>query len=175
MRKAKSFLYLAELGALSLSFSSTVTWKLGVIIHGHFILIIYFCNNLNIKMQFEGMQASLISNKHCTLCSVQQHPISLFCSFIPLSSVAFESFLSEIPRHSLSLPPNSLALFLLRARFPVSVALAGRSVLVACCSKTHCGQSTPMLQASPVLSHLTLVSSSHLSIFKEGGSLSDSI
>lgn len=72
-------------------------------------------------------------------------------------------------------PFHSLAPFLLRARFPVSVAVAGRPLLVARCSKTLCGQSTPPLEASSGLSHLKLVSSSHLPIFKDGGSLSASI
>lgn len=97
-----------------------------------------------------------------------------FCSFIPLSGMAFEPLLSKIPSHSLSLPPSSL--FLLQVRFPMPVALAGRPLTPhRLLQQTHCGQRTSPLRASSELSHVKLVSSSHLLIFKEGDSLSGSI
>lgn len=65
------------------------------------------------------------------------------------------AFNPTVCSRGLSLPPSSLALFLLPASFPMSMAWLGG----------HCGHSTPALQASSGLSHLKLVSSSHLPMF----------
>lgn len=70
MERGQPFLYLTDLGTPCFSFSSTAAW----VIKGDNSWTLCFNNlllhNLNIKMHFEDMQASLISNKHCTLCSV---------------------------------------------------------------------------------------------------------
>lgn len=107
-------------------------------------------------MQFWGRHTALFSNIMFCLTAFGL----TYCSLIPGSGADFV-FVFKAPCHSLSLPPSSLLLFLLRMMFPTSVALPGR---------LSPWQSTPPLETSSDLIRFKLVLSSHLPIFKEGDS-----